>query len=156
MPREPHPRASFTGPTLLMTCLAILGVEEAAAQEPATYRLRELWAVGGADAGPDHAFTGPFFVTAFGPNGQVAVLDQAVASVFVYDGANGDFVRRFAGRGEGPVRHRLVAATRVVEHRTGCLGVGDALRLRRLGSPGSERGHPGDRQSSTSDRGAHG
>jgi hypothetical protein len=64
--------------------------------------LEEIWRVGGIDAVPEAEFTGPFFVTAFGPNGEATVLDQTQARVSMFHGGNGAFIRAFGREGQGP------------------------------------------------------
>lgn len=47
-------------------------------------------------------FTGPYFVTAFGPHGEATLLDQIQARVSIFDGATGRFIRAFGRSGRGP------------------------------------------------------
>lgn len=87
---------------VVLCLLATLSTGASVSGQAQRFTLRELWRVGGLGAGPDYQFAGPFLIAAFGPNGQVSVLDQSLAVVSVLDGVTGAVVRRIGGRGQGP------------------------------------------------------
>lgn len=70
-------------------------------EEGESWRLREVWRLGGLDAPETEQFTDARQVLSLGPNGSLFALDQGASLVRVFSG-DGEFIRSFGRPGRGP------------------------------------------------------
>lgn len=66
------------------------------------WTIDEVLRIGTAGGDEQRAFTGPFISVGLGPRGNIYVLDQVPATVSVFHGGTGAFLRRFGRNGRGP------------------------------------------------------